>query len=110
MTDKIVVLSTCPSAEEAARIARVLVEKRLAACVNILAGIRSLYRWKDAVQDDQEVLLVIKSSRPLFEALRAEVTKLHLYEVPEIIAIPIVAGSESYLEWMAKELLGQQDS
>jgi periplasmic divalent cation tolerance protein len=110
MTDKIVVLSTCASAEEASSIARWLVEKRLAACVNILPGIRSLYRWKGAIQDDQEVLLVIKSSRPFFEALRAEIEKLHSYEVPEVIALQIVDGAESYLAWMNKELGEEQDS
>jgi len=110
MTDKIVVLSACGSAEEAERIARGLLEKRLAACVNILPGIRSLYRWKEAIQDDQEILLVIKSSRALFRELRAEIAKLHSYEVPEVIAIPIVDGSEGYLGWMAKELAEERES
>lgn len=109
MTDKIVVLSTCASGEEAERIGRSLVEKRLAACVNILAGVRSLYRWKGAVQDDREVLLVIKSSRALFAQLRAEIEKLHSYEVPEIIAVPIVDGSERYLEWLDRELGEEQE-
>ncbi len=104
MTDKIVVLSTCASEEEAGRIARALVEKRLAACVNVLAGVRSVYRWKNAIEDGQEVLLVIKSSRGHFEELRAEIAKLHSYEVPEIVALPIVDGAETYLEWMDKEL------
>ena len=110
MTDKIVVLSTCGSVEEAERIARGLLDKQLAACVNILPGIRSLYRWKGAIQDDQEILLVIKSSRPLFRELRAEIAKLHSYEVPEVIAIPIVDGSEGYLGWMAKELAEERES
>ncbi len=104
MTDKIVVLSTCGSSEEAERIARRLVEKRLAACVNILPGVRSLYRWKGAIEDDHEVMLVIKSSRPLFQQLRAEIQKLHSYEVPEAIALPVVDGAERYLEWMNQEL------
>ena len=72
MTDKIVVLTTCSSAEEAERIARALVEKRLAACVNVLPGARSFYRWKDALEDASEWLLLIKSNRELFDALRAE--------------------------------------
>src|SRR5260370_1612674 len=110
MTDKIVVLCTCASSEEAGSIARGLVEKRLAACVNILPGIRSLYRWKGAIQDDQEVLLVIKSSRPHFDALRAEIEKLHSYEDAEVIALPIVDGSESYLAWMNRELGEEQGS
>ena len=110
MTDKIVVLNTCASAEEAAQIARALVEKRLAACVNIVPAIRSFYRWKGAIQDDQEVLLLIKSRRPHFDALRAEIERLHSYEVPEVIAMPIVEGSESYLGWMAHELPGEQEA
>jgi len=110
MTDKIVVLSTCGSVEEAGRIARELVEKRLAACVNIVSGVRSIYRWKGAVEDDGEVLLVIKSSRALFERLRAEIEKLHSYEVPEVIAVPVVDGSERYLAWLDRELAAGEDA
>jgi periplasmic divalent cation tolerance protein len=104
MTDKIVVLSACASPEEAERIARALVEKRLAACVNVMPAIRSIYRWKDGIEDQQETLLVIKSSRGLFGPLRAQIEKMHSYEVPEVIALPIVAGAEGYLEWMSREL------
>jgi periplasmic divalent cation tolerance protein len=109
MTDKIVVLTTCASAEEAQRVARALVEKRLAACVNVLPGIRSVYRWKDAdgnyaIQDDEETLLFIKTSRALMEELRGEIERLHSYDVPEIIALPVVDGSERYLAWMTREL------
>jgi periplasmic divalent cation tolerance protein len=104
MTDKIVVLSTCGSAEEAAKIARALVEKKLAACVNVMPAVRSFYRWKDVIEDESESLLVIKSSRALFNDLRVEIEKLHSYEVPEVIAVPIVDGSEGYLEWLDREL------
>lgn len=104
MTDKIVVFSACGSAMEAAAIARRLVEKRLAACVNLLPGARSIYHWKGAVEESEEVLLVIKSSRALFRELRTELEKVHSYEVPELIAMPIVDGSEPYLEWMDHEL------
>ncbi len=104
MTDKIVVLSTCSSAEEADKIARALVERRLAACVNIVAGMRSLYHWKGAIEEASEWLLLIKSKRELFAGLRAALTSLHSYEVPEIVALPIVDGSESYLSWMDAEL------
>jgi periplasmic divalent cation tolerance protein len=104
MTDKIVVLSACASAEEAQRLARALVEKRLAACVNMIPGIRSIYRWKDAIQEDEEVLLVIKTSRTLMEEVKDEIEHLHSYEVPEIIALPVVDGSERYLAWMSREL------
>ncbi|HZU26518.1 MAG TPA: divalent-cation tolerance protein CutA [Bryobacteraceae bacterium] len=104
MTDKIVVLSTCSSAEEAGRIARRLVESRLAACVNIMPRIRSVYRWKDAIEESEEVLLLIKSSRPLFDSLQAEIGRLHSYETPEAVALSIVDGSEPYLAWLAHEL------
>lgn len=104
MTDKIVVLTTCSSAEEAERIARALVEKHLAACVNVLPGARSFYRWKDALEDASEWLLLIKSKRELFDALRAELERIHSYEVPEIVALPIVVGSANYLDWLETEL------
>src|SRR5579871_83097 len=100
MTDKIVVLSACDSAEEAARIARALVEKRLAACVNIVPGARSVYRWKGEIEDSAEWLLVIKSRRGLFPALNAAIRKLHTYEVPELIAVPVVEGADGYLSWL----------
>lgn len=105
MTDKIVVFSTCGSAEEAEKIARALVSKRLAVCVNLLPAMRSIYRWKGAIEEAQEILLVIKSSRALFGEVRAEIEKLHSYEVAEVIATQIVDGSEAYLEWMGRELI-----
>jgi periplasmic divalent cation tolerance protein len=104
MTDKIIVFSTCDSTELAERIARKLVEDRLAACVNIVPGLRSFYRWKGAVEEAAEWLLIVKSSRSLFEALRAELEKIHSYEVPELVAIPIVDGSSNYLNWFEGEL------
>jgi periplasmic divalent cation tolerance protein len=104
MTDKIVVLSACASTEDAQKLARALVEKRLAACVNMLAGARSVYRWKDAIQEEQETLLLIKTSRALLDDLRNEIERLHSYEVPEVIALPVVDGSERYLAWMNREL------
>jgi periplasmic divalent cation tolerance protein len=104
ITDKIVVLSACASTEEAQRLARALVEKRLAACVNVMPGIRSVYHWKDAIEDDEEVLLLIKTSRALLQELRDEIERLHSYEVPEVIALQVVDGSERYLAWMNREL------
>jgi len=104
MTDKIVVLSACDSEEQAGRIARNLVEKRLAACVNILPRARSIYRWKDAIEDTQEFVLLIKSRRDLLPALRAEICSTHTYELPEVIALAIVDGSEEYLGWIDREL------
>jgi periplasmic divalent cation tolerance protein len=103
LTDKIVVLVTCGSAREARRIARALVEKRLAACGNILeVPVRSIYRWKGKVETAKEYLLVIKTSRKRFAALQAEVKRLHSYDVPEIIALPIVEGSPEYLKWISE--------
>jgi periplasmic divalent cation tolerance protein len=104
MTDKILVLSTCASRTEATRIARGLVETRLAACVNILGQVSSVYRWKDAIEDAEEFLLIIKSSRARFPQLKSELERMHSYEVPEVLALPIVDGSEAYLAWLDKEL------
>jgi periplasmic divalent cation tolerance protein len=102
MTDKIVVLSTCESAQEAEKLARQLVERRLAACVNIVPGVRSIHRWQGKVEDEAEWLLVIKSKRELFEALALELQKIHTYQVPEVVALQIVEGSEAYLDWLDK--------
>jgi periplasmic divalent cation tolerance protein len=104
MTDKIVVLSTCDSEEQAERVARALVEQRLAACVNILPGVRSIYRWKGQVEDASEWLLVIKSRRGLMDQLRAAISKIHTYEIPELLALPVVEGAENYLAWLDREL------
>ncbi len=104
MTDKIVVFSTCGSTEEAEKIARHLVEERLAACVNVVPGIRSFYRWKGEIESAVEWLLIVKSSRQLLPRLRAALEKLHSYELPETIAIPIVDGSLNYLNWLDSEL------
>src|SRR5512139_2278609 len=103
MTDALVVLVTTPSPERAAEIARALVEERLAACGNVVPGLRSIYRWEGKVQDDQEALLVLKTTRARFEALRARVIALHPYEVPEVLALPVEAGSARYLAWIAAE-------
>jgi periplasmic divalent cation tolerance protein len=104
MTDKIVVFSTCDSEEQAGRIARELVEQKLAACVNILPGARSVYRWKGQMQDSAEWLLIIKSRRDLMDRLRSAIGKIHTYEVPELLAVPVVDGAESYLAWVDREL------
>ena len=104
MTDKIVVLTTCDSEMLAEQLARHLVEHRLAACVNILPRARSVYRWQEKIEDAGEWVLLIKSRRDLFAALRAEIQKLHTYEVPEVIALPIVDGSDAYLGWLDGQL------
>src|SRR5512139_1160832 len=103
MTDALVVLVTTPSPERAAEIARALVEERLAACGNVVPGLRSIYRWEGKVQDDLEALLVLKTTRARFEGLRERVLALHPYQVPEVIALPVEAGSAAYLAWIAGE-------
>lgn len=105
MTDKIVVLCTCASADEARRIAGELIAQHLAACVNLLPPMRSIYHWKGAVEDGEETLMIIKSARPLFDRLRTVIVRLHSYDVPEVVALPIVDGAASYLAWMDKALL-----
>ena len=104
MTDKIVVLSTCASEEEAESLARQIVEQRLAACVNVIPHIRSYYRWKGALESAEEWLLLIKSSRDRFELLRAALEKAHSYEIPEVLALPVVDGAENYLNWIESGL------
>ena len=105
MTDKIVVLTTCDSEKRAEKLAHILVDQHLAACVNILPKARSIYRWEGKIEDSVEWLLLIKSRRDLFIALRAEIQKMHTYEVPEVIAIPVVDGSEAYLGWLDGQLI-----
>lgn len=101
MTDKCVVLVTCGSAAEAKRIARAVVEARLAACVSLLPGaVTSIYRWKGKVESARERLLLIKTSRNRLAKLQAAIGRLHSYDLPEIIALPIVAGSRAYLDWI----------
>lgn len=104
MTDKIVVLCACESEQQAESIARHLIDRRLAACVNIVGSSRSIYRWKEKVEDSREFLLLIKSRRDLFDHLRAAIESLHSYEVPEVIALTVVDGSPSYLGWLDLEL------
>lgn len=101
MTDVRVVLVTCPHPEAAATLARTLVEEGLAACGNVLPGLRSIYRWQGQVQDEPEALLLLKTTAARFEALRERVVALHPYEVPEVIALAVDAGHAPYLAWVA---------
>jgi periplasmic divalent cation tolerance protein len=104
MTDQIVILSTCGTEEEAEQLARRLLDTRLAACVNVVPRMRSFYHWKGAIESAAECLLIIKSSRGLFDALRTELEKFHPYEIPEVLALPVVAGSDKYLNWLKSNL------
>jgi periplasmic divalent cation tolerance protein len=101
--ETVMVFCTCPDEATARRIAEALVSERLAACVNRLPGIRSTYRWEGRVQDEPEVLLLIKTGADRYPDLELRLKALHPYEVPEIIAVPVAAGSASYLAWIASE-------
>jgi periplasmic divalent cation tolerance protein len=98
--DFVVVLMTAPDADVASRISNKLVDERLVACVNILPGLRSIYRWEGKRCDEAEVLCVMKTRLGLFSALRDRIAALHPYQVPEIIALPLCAGSAPYLDWI----------
>jgi periplasmic divalent cation tolerance protein len=98
--EALVIYITAPNEEEGAKIARALVEERLAGCVNIVKPIRSIYRWQEDIEDDTETLLIVKTQKQLFESLENRVRELHSYTVPEIIAVPVVEGSKDYLKWL----------
>lgn len=97
-----IVLSTAGSEEEGARIARSLLDRKLCACVNLAPGVRSFYRWEGAVQDDAEVLLIMKTTRDKLQALSDHLAEIHSYDVPEVLALAVDKGSASYLEWLAE--------
>lgn len=91
---------TCPNGEVAGRIADTLVDERLAACVSVLPGLRSVYRWQGAIQRDDEVLLLIKTTRDRIETLSTRVASLHPYELPELLAVEVTGGMAAYLDWV----------
>ena len=97
---EIIVLITASDEVEAARIAKTLVEAKLAGCVNIIKNIRSIYSWQGKVEDENEVLMIVKTREPLFDSLMRKVKELHSYTVPEIIALPIIEGYKDYLKWL----------
>jgi periplasmic divalent cation tolerance protein len=101
MTDKVLVLTTAGSESESRKIAQTLVERRLAACVNIVPRIKSVYRWEGKVEEAEEYLLLIKTAKAREEQVRAAIRELHSYELPECIAIPIESGSAEYLKWLS---------
>jgi len=101
-----VVFVTAGNEQQAELIARALVDEHLAACVNIVSPIRSIYRWGNQVQSDTEHLMIIKTRAKLVTKVEARVRELHSYEVPEIIALPIVAGAKPYLEWIFESTIG----
>jgi periplasmic divalent cation tolerance protein len=106
MSEHVVAFSTVGKKEDADRIARALVEERVAACVNVVSGVRSFYRWKWTVENDEELLLVIKTRRDRLDALRAALVSRHPYEVPELVVMDVVAGHPPYLSWIDESLRG----
>jgi periplasmic divalent cation tolerance protein len=96
----VIALSTFPTPEKAAEIARVLVDEQLAACVNLVPAVRSIYRWQGAVQDDAETLAIIKTTRGAADALAARLVELHPYDVPELIVLSLAGGHAPYLAWV----------
>ena len=102
VSDSIIVFMTASNGEEAARLADMLVGAHLAACVQILPEMESVYRWQGKIERAPEILLLAKTTKSKFEELEREVRALHSYDTPEIIAVPVVAGSSSYLEWLSK--------
>jgi periplasmic divalent cation tolerance protein len=105
MTDYILVFITASSEKEGEKIASSLVKERLAACVNLIGRMESNFRWKGQICSEREVLLIVKTKDRLFEKLKKRVVELHSYEVPEILALPILAGFEKYLSWVEEETL-----
>jgi periplasmic divalent cation tolerance protein len=96
----IIVLMTASNKEEAIKIVRILLEEKLVACANMIEAVSSFYWWKGTIEEDKEVLVIMKSHKNLFQKISSRIIKLHSYDVPEILAIPIVDGSSSYLDWM----------
>jgi len=107
-TDKLLVVVTCRDAEQAGNIARALVAGHLAACVNVLASpVGSIYHWKGRVEHTPEHLMLVKTSRASLPAVEKTVRRMHSYKVPEVIALPIVAGSAAYLKWFGDCIIGE---
>ena len=102
--DKIVAFCTCPDEATASRLAHLLVREKAAACVNILAGVRSIYAWQGSVTDDAEILLLIKTRTGVFDRLNQLIAQHHPYETPELVALPIVAGADPYMAWLDEAL------
>ncbi len=100
----ILVITTCPDAAVAENIARALLDQRLAACVNLLPGGVSMYHWEGAIERAEEIVLMIKTSRSRYALIEDSIRKLHPYELPEVISVPIEAGSEEYLGWIKQSL------
>ncbi|HRP77278.1 MAG TPA: divalent-cation tolerance protein CutA [Rhodocyclaceae bacterium] len=110
MTEVLVVLTNLPDEAGARSLAGHLLDERLAACVNILAPCRSVYRWRDAIEDDQEWPMLIKTTRARYPALEAAIRAKHPYELPEIVAVPVSTGLQGYLDWVDTETAPEEDT
>jgi periplasmic divalent cation tolerance protein len=110
VTNKVVIFVTAASRRECRKIARHLVEAKLAACVNISQSVESVYRWEGKIANEKEFLLIVKSTRELFTEIGTEIAKIHSYQTPEIICLPIVDGSRNYLQWISDSVRGSQKS
>ena len=106
--DYIIVFNTCDSTEVASSIAEILVSKKLAACVNIVNGIKSVYQWQGKIEHGEEILLIIKTRQSLFPQLERVIQERHNYELPEIIAVPICSGEKKYLNWIQSATLATE--
>jgi periplasmic divalent cation tolerance protein len=104
MTDAVIILCTCGNQDEALAIGNALIDARLAACVNLLPPVQSIYRWHGKVENAQEILLIIKTTEEHFPTVRDRITELHSYDTPEIIAIPVTNGSDKYLAWLRDQV------
>ena len=108
MTDKRIVLTTAASEEEARKIARQLVERRIAACVNLVPKITSIYRWQGNIDEAQEWLLIVKTTAAAFGQVREAIAELHSYELPECVSLAIEDGSPAYLQWIAESVTARE--
>ena len=108
MDNYIIVLNTCNSEDIASSISETLVSKKLAACVNIVKGVESVYQWQGKIEHDKEILLIIKTRQSLFEQVQNAIQELHDYELPEIIAVPIDTGEKNYLSWIQSATLATE--
>ena len=100
MSEKLIVLCTCPDPESASQLAEALLKQRLAACINQVSGVTSLYRWEGQIQRDQEIQLLIKTTASAYPQLELLINEVHPYELPEILAVPVTMGSQAYLNWI----------
>ena len=100
----IIVFVTVPGLREGSRISKAILTSRLAACVNVIPGVQSIYKWKGKIVQEKEAMLVLKTTRPRYRKLEQKIKQLHPYEVPEVIAIPLIFGSPQYIEWVTREV------